>query len=264
MSILAPKLSKELEVIKRADDISALVQGWKDEGLRVAFVPTMGALHEGHLSLMRLGLEHADRLVVSIFVNPTQFAPHEDFESYPRDVGADALMIEELGVQALYLPNEIEIYPDGDISSGVATGAAAEGLESDFRPHFFGGVVNVVSRLLLHVQPDIAVFGEKDYQQLCVVREMVEALDMGIEIIGGEIVRGEGGLALSSRNAYLSAKEMQVARQLNVILRSKHPTPEELLEVGFDKVDYVSERWGRVLAAAWVGSTRLIDNIDLR
>ena len=243
--------------------VAALVQGWKEQGFSVAFVPTMGALHKGHLSLVKLALEKADRCIVSIFVNPTQFAPHEDFDSYPRDVKGDIGLLEETGAHAVYLPSEDAVYPDGAMNSDIKAGAAAEGLEGDFRPHFFDGVVNVVRRLFAHVQPDIAVFGEKDYQQLCVVREMVEMLALPIDIIGAPIIRDESGLALSSRNAYLDKAQLEIARALNVILREKPPedAAQALLDAGFDKVDYVAERGGRVLAAAWIGKTRLIDNM---
>ncbi len=232
----------------------------------VCFVPTMGALHAGHLSLVTLAKGSADHVIVSIFVNPTQFAPHEDFDSYPRHEDADAQMLLEAGVDILFLPDDNVLYPEGRETSFQA-GEAAQGLETDFRPHFFGGVVNVVSRLFNAVKPDMAVFGEKDYQQLQVIREMVDQYDMGIEIIGAPIARDECGLALSSRNAYLSADELMVARRLNVILKEAASSDDvdtaqqALLDAGFDKVDYVARRWGRILGAAYIGKTRLIDNM---
>ncbi|MGB0718859.1 MAG: pantoate--beta-alanine ligase [Bdellovibrionales bacterium] len=246
--------------------------------VRIGFVPTMGALHEGHLSLVRLARRRADTVIVSIFVNPTQFAPDEDFDAYPRHVERDLAMLEAAGVDCVFLPREVDIYPDGPQVS-IKAGAAAQGLESDFRPHFFDGVCSVVHRLFTIVRPDLAVFGEKDYQQLMVIREMVAAHHMGIEIIGGPIVRDSYGLALSSRNAYLSADELAIARQLNIILssRAKDPRSEvkgsdqipplaslgrnDILGAGFDKVDYIESRWNRILAAAWIGKTRLIDNM---
>lgn len=241
----------------------------------LAFVPTMGALHAGHLSLVDEARKHGS-VAVSIFVNPTQFAPHEDFDAYPRDAESDIAQLE--GVDLVYLPRVEDLYPTGAVSD-VTAGEAAEGLETDFRPHFFDGVCSVVKRLFDQVQPDVAIFGEKDYQQLMVIREMVETLGMDIEIIGAPIVRDEFGLALSSRNAYLSAEELGIARQLNVILKdtaSSYPSggserlqcallamaKGRLLEAGFDKIDYIEERWGRILAAAWLGKTRLIDNIQ--
>jgi pantoate--beta-alanine ligase len=246
-----------------AESLQDTVTRWKDNGRRVAFVPTMGALHEGHLSLIKLALDNADRVAVSIFVNPTQFAPHEDFASYPRDEESDLRKLQAAGAHLAYLPPESEIYPYGP-ETDIKPGKAAEGLESDFRPHFFGGVVNVVYRLFEQVKPDIAVFGEKDFQQLQVIREMAEAQHLPIKTLGGEIVRDAEGLALSSRNAYLSKDQLKIARTLNKVLFAGGDTDamkEKLLANGFDKVDYVAERWGRILAAAWIGKTRLIDNV---
>ncbi|MGH1456769.1 MAG: pantoate--beta-alanine ligase [Alphaproteobacteria bacterium] len=235
----------------------------------VSYVPTMGALHAGHLSLVALAKSKAEHVVVSIFVNPTQFAPHEDLDSYPRDEEKDAQMLRTAGVDILFLPSEDVLYPDGH-ATHYETGDAAQGLETDFRPHFFGGVINVVSRLFNAIHPDIAIFGEKDYQQLQVIREMVDHYDMGVEIIGAPIARDEYGLALSSRNAYLSVDELDVARKLNIILRDTATSEDteaaisKLLDAGFDKVDYVAKRWERVLAAAYIGKTRLIDNIAVK
>lgn len=249
--------------IDKAAQLGDIITRWKNQGLRVGFVPTMGALHEGHLSLIELAKSKSDRVVVSIFVNPTQFAPHEDFDSYPRDTGKDLTKLQQAGVNMAYTPNESEIYPNGK-DTDIRAGHAAEGLETTFRPHFFDGVVNVVARLFNQVQPDIAIFGEKDFQQLQVIREMVKAQAMPIEIIGAPIARDAHGLALSSRNAYLSAEELQTARRLNKILREGADNPAQaLLDAGFDKVDYVEERWGRRLSAAWIGKTRLIDNVEI-
>ena len=236
-----------------------IIARWKQAGQTIGFVPTMGALHDGHLSLVEIAKQNADRVVVSIFVNPAQFAPHEDFDSYPREEAKDLVRLQHAGVHLVYLPSEAEIYPAGR-DSAVKAGDAAQGLESDFRPHFFGGVVNVVYRLFDHVKPDLAVFGEKDFQQLQVIREMVTAQNLPIEIIGAPIMRDDHGLALSSRNAYLSPEQLIIARSLNKIIREENAA-ENLLKAGFDKVDYVEQRWGRILAAAWIGKTRLIDNI---
>lgn len=240
--------------------LNEAVQAARAAGKRVGFVPTMGALHDGHLSLIEVAKQHADFIVVSIFVNPTQFAPGEDFEAYPRDTDRDVSILGSAGVDAVYVPHVDDVYPGG-AQVTVKAGAAAAGLETGFRSHFFDGVCTVVHRLFELVEPDVAAFGEKDYQQLMVIREMVAAHDMGIEIIGASILRDDHGLALSSRNAYLSKDELEIARRLNVILRGECPTPEALLELGFDKVDYIEERWGRRLAATWIGKTRLIDNI---
>jgi pantoate--beta-alanine ligase len=249
-----------MEIIKTRAALTECVDHWKNGGQRVAFVPTMGALHDGHLSLVKLARQHGDKVVVSIFVNPTQFAPHEDFDTYPRQEDADARLLMQAGVDALYLPARTEMYPNEEDCT-IKAGAAAAGLETDFRPHFFDGVVNVVSRLFGHVRPDAAIFGEKDFQQLQVISEMVNTQKMPIKIIGAPIARDEFGLALSSRNAYLNDQELQIARKLNVILREENAPEAALLEAGFDKVDYVAERWGRRLGAVWIGKTRLIDNI---
>lgn len=231
---------------------------------RIGFVPTMGALHEGHLSLVDLAKDTAEQVIVSIYVNPTQFAPNEDFNAYPRNTNRDVSILKKAGVDFVFLPHEGDIYPDGPQTT-IKAGPAAQGLESDFRPHFFDGVCSVVHRLFEIIRPDIAVFGEKDYQQLMVIREMVEMNGLGIEILGGPIIRDDCGLALSSRNAYLDDDDLIIAHMLNVVLRqNKGKDPafiKTVLEVsGFTKVDYVTERWGRILAAAWIGGTRLIDN----
>ncbi len=188
---------------------------------RVAFVPSMGALHDGHLSLVKEARAVADFVVVSIFVNPTQFAPDEDFDSYPRNINRDVSLLNSASVDCVFLPEIIDLYPNGPAPHLTATdfGDAARGLEAKFRPHFFDGVCSVVHRLFEIVRPDAAVFGEKDYQQLMVIREMVAGLEMPIEIVGAPIARDEHGLALSSRNAYLSAEELAVARTLNTSLR---------------------------------------------
>lgn len=256
-----------MHIIDNRADLTAQVQGWRSAGERIAFVPTMGALHDGHLSLVDLAKTHGQRVIVSIFVNPTQFAPHEDFDSYPRTAEADCEKLRGRGVDAVYFPQEDEIYQDGR-KSPVQPSDAAQGLETAFRPHFFEGVVNIVWRLFDHVKPDAAIFGEKDFQQLQVIRQMVEAHSLPIEIIGAPIARDTHGLALSSRNAYLSPDDLHIARQLNKILfavrdgdMTLEDAPDALLKVGFDKIDYVDQRWGRTLAAAWLGKTRLIDNV---
>jgi len=265
------------------DALNAHIAEAKAAGKRVGFVPTMGALHEGHLSLVRAAKKACDFVVASIFVNPPQFAPDEDFEDYPRDTDRDVSLLNGAGVDVVYLPQVDEVYPNG-VTVTVNAGKAAAGLETDFRPHFFDGVCSVVHRLFELVEPDAAVFGEKDYQQLMVIREMVEAHGMGVEIIGAPIIRDEHGLALSSRNAYLSDEELGIARTLNVIIQESSlqglslqssvqeldhmdkpcdDVKEKLLAAGFDKVDYIEERWGRILAAAWIGKTRLIDNFEV-
>jgi pantoate--beta-alanine ligase len=252
---------------------------------RVGLVPTMGALHEGHLSLVREARLHVDMVVVSVFVNPAQFAPNEDFDSYPRTLDAD---LEKLNREAelVFAPTARDVYPQG-YATRISVDGPGAGLESDFRPHFFSGVATVVAKLLVAASPDVALFGEKDYQQLQVVRRMVRDLGLPVEIIGAPTLREPDGLALSSRNAYLSPDERKVAGRLNVILKdaiirarqgdlryTEAWAMQALRESGFDTVDYVAirdaqtlapvtslERPARILAAARVGKTRLIDNM---
>lgn len=255
-------------ISRTVEELDTTLSSIRQNSKTIGFVPTMGALHAGHLSLVDLAKQHCDLVIVSIFVNPTQFAPHEDFDSYPRTEETDAKKLEAAGVDVLFLPTEAVIYPNGRDST-IKAGDAANGLESDFRPHFFDGVVNVVHRLFMSVKPDIAVFGEKDYQQLQVIREMVDRLSLPIRIIGAPIARDSYGLALSSRNAYLSADELDIARQLNFILRDAVRSGDigtanrDLLAAGFQKIDYIEIRDDRILAAAWLGKTRLIDNFPV-
>lgn len=248
----------------------------------------MGALHEGHLSLIKLARKRGDRVVASIFVNPAQFAPHEDFDAYPRTLADDAAKLANAGCDLLYAPLASDMYPDG-FAAELTLKGAAQGLETDFRPHFFAGVAIVVAKLFNRVQPDHAVFGEKDYQQLLVIRQMVRDLDMPIEIVAGPTLRERDGLALSSRNAYLSTMEREISAGLHEILSGfardlTHGTDWETAQgkalakaaSAFDRVDYIEarcadtleplpagrvDRPARVLAAVWLGKTRLIDNL---
>lgn len=265
----------------------AQLTAWRQEGARIGLLPTMGALHEGHLSLVRETGKRADKVVVSIFVNPAQFAPHEDFDTYPRTLEADRDRLAATGCDLIFAPSATEMYPRG-FATAIAVGGPALGLETDFRPHFFGGVATVVAKLLIAAMPDIAMFGEKDYQQLLVIRRMTADLGLPIEIAGGAILREADGLAMSSRNAYLSDSERKVAGQLNLILRAainrlhkgdairdaEVAAIQALKEAGFDTVDYVAVRDAqsleavtelsgpaRILAAAKIGKTRLIDNM---
>ena len=276
-----------LPAVYNIADLRDQVRQWRAEGLRVGFVPTMGALHEGHLALVKQALESSDRVIVSIFVNPTQFAPGEDFDAYPRTLEADAEKLSHVGAHLVYSPDAGEMYPEGYVTTVTLTGPT-HGLESVSRPHFFHGVATVVCKLLNQVQPDLAIFGEKDYQQLMVIRRMVRDLNLPVEIAGGETVREADGLALSSRNVYLNATERERAARLNVILLefadalasganvadAQHQAQLKA-QSAFDGVDYVVardaasldalpsgpiEREARVLAAVRVGKTRLIDN----
>lgn len=264
-------------MMQQIKDIQSL-QNFRNEAETLAFIPTMGALHEGHLALVKEGLKRSDKAIVSIFVNPTQFAPNEDFSSYPRTLDEDIQKLEKIGAHALWLPSVEDIYPNGQ-ETDIHINGMSEPLEGEFRPHFFDGVATVVARLLRAVNPDIALFGEKDFQQLQVVKKMIAQENIPVEIIGVPIVRDKNGLALSSRNAYLSADEYKIAIQLNVVLKElanglidEQAAQKKLLDSGFDKVDYCTDRNAetfkeenpnRVLAAAWIGKTRLIDNMAL-
>jgi len=275
-------------VVETIAALRAQVRAWRAEGLKVALVPTMGALHDGHVSLMRAALERADRCVVSIFVNPRQFAPTEDLDKYPRQLALDLDRLEKAGVHLAFTPGVDEVYPQG-FATSISVGGPSAGLETDFRPAFFDGVATVVGKLFIQSEPDLAVFGEKDYQQLCVVKKLVQDLNLPLEILGSPTIRDSEGLAMSSRNAYLSAQELEIARQLNKILRKAASALEggadeaatmaaarqDVLDAGFDSVDYVAARqsntlapWqqdtdGRVLVAARLGKTRLIDNVEV-
>ncbi len=278
-----------LSVVRAVADLRAVVGDWKRQGLKVALVPTMGALHEGHLTLVREAGRRADRVVASNFVNPTQFAAHEDLGRYPRRQEEDARLLAGAGCDLMFAPTVEEMYPDGFATSVVVAGPALE-LEGAFRPAMFGGVALVVSKLFNQVQPDVAVFGEKDYQQLMVIRRFTRDLDLPVDIVGAPTQRDGWGLALSSRNAYLSEAELEIARRLNGVLAEagvmaasgrplaevEKTAHEALLAAGFDRVDYVAVRRaddlapfegdvadapGRILAAAWLGQTRLIDNM---
>lgn len=271
--------------------LRARMSAFSDRRERTALVPTMGALHEGHLSLVRIANRAADRVIVSIFVNPTQFAPGEDFEAYPRDIQTDLDKLAQEGVDLVYLPESASMY-ETDHSTQVIVGDVGDGLETDHRPTFFHGVALVVAKLFNRVRPDFAIFGEKDYQQLAVIRRMVRDLDMPVEIIGAPIARDDHGLALSSRNRYFDDTGLKVARQLNhIMFEAQHAlqngaeveatlskTKEDLLSAGFSSVDYVSlanskslapQTEGhlteemRLLIAAHCHGVRLIDNCSV-
>ncbi len=255
-------------------------------GGTIALVPTMGALHDGHLDLVRLAKTKASHAVVSIFVNPKQFAPHEDFDRYPRQLEADAAKLAPLDANLIWAPTPAEMYPDG-FATRIEVAGAALGLETDFRPHFFGGVATVCCKLFSQVTPDLAIFGEKDYQQLTVLKQMVRDLNLPLTITGAPTRREPDGLALSSRNAYLSPAERAIAPALHramtayaAAIKSGTPIPDAttaasaaVLSSGFKSVDYIAVRDAqtlaepqansplRILAAAWLGKTRLIDNI---
>jgi pantoate--beta-alanine ligase len=276
------------QIVTTVAELRHRIAAYRQDDARVGLVPTMGALHAGHISLVTETQNRADVVVVSIFVNPAQFAPHEDFERYPRALMADA---EKLGLDGetdlIFAPSVGEMYPPG-FATRIEVGGPSQGLETDIRPHFFSGVAIVVLKLLLAAMPDVATFGEKDYQQLLMIRRMVADLGLTIEIVGAPIIREPDGLAMSSRNAYLSHDERRIAGQMNVILKGliaelrdgksiaavEETGKRALLEAGFSSVDYLAvrnaedltpldslDRPARVLAAATVGTTRLIDNM---
>jgi pantoate--beta-alanine ligase len=280
--------TKSPPVVRTVAALRAEVAAWRAAGERIALVPTMGALHAGHLSLVRLARQRAQRVVASLFVNPTQFAPHEDFAAYPRDEARDAALLAAEGCDLLYAPTADEMYPDG-FATTVSVGEVSGPMDGRSRPQHFAGVATVVSKLLNQCAPDVAVFGEKDYQQLQVIRRLVRDLDMPVEIVGAPTVRTEDGLALSSRNAYLSHEERAVAGRLNEVIRAAAQAVRDgeaigvvvthglaaLGEAGFTAVDYLEVRGAedlaclgsgpatapaRVFVAARLGKTRLIDN----
>jgi pantoate--beta-alanine ligase len=284
-----PLPPKPLPAIDRTvADIKTRVGAWRLASERIALVPTMGALHQGHLALIDAAKKNAARTVVSIFVNPTQFGANEDFGTYPRDEDADLAALAELGVDAVFAPPVEEIYPDG-FATTIDVAGPSEGLETEFRPRFFKGVATVVAKLLLACAPDSALFGEKDYQQFLVIKRMVADLGIPVTILGCPTVREADGLALSSRNAYLSPDEREIAPRLNhalvraaAAIRAGAPVHRVLSAAGNDlraagfRVDYFALRNAetlapvsdptkeplRLLAAVWLGKTRLIDNIS--
>jgi pantoate--beta-alanine ligase len=278
-----------IETISKLTALRARIGEWKRNGLRVGFVPTMGNLHAGHHSLIALARRHADRVVASVFVNPTQFGPNEDFARYPRTPEADAVGLQSAGCDLMWLPSVETMYPFGpettvQVRVPVVTGT----LEGAHRPSHFDGVATVVARLFNQVQPDVAVFGRKDYQQLAVIRYLARDLAFPIEIIAGETLREADGLAMSSRNQYLSVEERQVAPTIHhtlenmaAAIRARSPRTQvearaaaDLAAAGFT-VDYSVVRrpdlaepqdgvpGPRVaLIAARIGRTRLIDNLE--
>ena len=270
-----------LPTVRTVADVRAHVAAWRRAGLSVALVPTMGALHEGHLTLIREGAKLADRVAASIFVNPTQFGPNEDFERYPRREEQDCALLKGAGAHLLYAPGVSEIYPKG-FQTTVTVAKVSSGLCGDTRPVHFAGVATVVTKLLLQVSPDAALFGEKDYQQLQVIKRLVRDLDIPVRVIGVPTVREADGLALSSRNAYLSPEERRRAATLYRVLcavaagrATTDAARADLLQAGFTSVDYLEIRdaetlepaalspSARVIGAAWMGATRLIDNVSV-
>jgi len=276
-------------IFRTVKELRAAVADWRRDGLRVGVVPTMGALHEGHLSLVRAALANTDRVIVTLFVNPKQFNNAGDLAAYPRTEKEDAAKLAPLGAHMLYAPDGAEMYPDG-FSTTVSVSGVSEGLCGAFRPGHFDGVATVVTKLLLQTGADLAFFGEKDFQQLHVVRRLTRDLDIPTQIIACPTVREADGLALSSRNVRLSAEDRRKAPKLAEALfaaagRLAEGTPvakvlpqarDEILEAGYQQVEYLElrgeddlspltelDRPARLLVAAWIGGVRLIDNVPV-
>jgi pantoate--beta-alanine ligase len=281
-------MSRNPMVVRTVPALRRALDGLRARKAAVALVPTMGALHDGHMSLVRLAKRRAAKVVVSIFVNPTQFAPSEDFGSYPRTWKADVAKLAEENVELIWHPDVKNMYPERFATRIVPEGPASVGLEDRFRPHFFGGVATVVGKLFTQVRPDVAVFGEKDFQQLRVVTQMARDLDLGVRVIGSKTVRERDGLAMSSRNVYLSEAERRVAPTLHKAMKEAAgqlragsavetavAAGRTMIEDAGFKLDYLEVRHAetlepiaslkegpmRMLVAAKLGTTRLIDNI---
>ena len=278
-----------LVIVRDVPALRRQVLSWRAELKTIALVPTMGALHLGHMALVKRAQALADVVAVSIFVNPTQFGPNDDFDMYPREPEADYVLLRDAGVDLLFMPDMSVMYPKGFLTE-VSVPGVGEGLCGDHRPGHFNGVETVVSKLLLQCLPDIALFGEKDFQQLILIKRLAADLDIPVEVQGVPTVREDDGLALSSRNAYLSESERAIAPLLNRELMSAaediasgadlvarcDQVKSVLLEAGFNDVDYVEAREaatleplqssrveGRLLVAATLGKTRLIDNVQI-
>jgi pantoate--beta-alanine ligase len=286
----APSRPAALKTARTVAALRAAIAGFRARGETVALVPTMGALHAGHLALIAAAKKRCDRVVATIFVNPKQFGPREDFARYPRALAADRKALATAGADLLFAPGVEAMYPAG-FSLGVAVGGLSEDLEGRVRPGHFTGVATVVAKLLIQASPDVAVFGEKDFQQLAVIRRLARDLDLPVRVEGIATVRESDGLALSSRNAYLTPAQRRAAPALyRALARAAADVAEGRLDWpaiadaairairagGFDRVDYVELRDAatlapvedaakpaRVLAAAWIGATRLIDNVPV-
>ena len=283
-------MSRNPMVVRTVPALRRAIEGLRARKARIALVPTMGALHDGHVSLVRQARKRADKVVVSIFVNPTQFAPTEDFGSYPRTWKADLAKLAAERVELIWHPDVKTMYPEGFATRISPEGPATVGLEDRFRPHFFGGVATVVGKLFTQVRPDTAVFGQKDFQQLRVVTQMARDLDLGVKVIGSKTVRERDGLAMSSRNVYLSPAERKLAPPLYRAMKDSAARirdgenietalaggEETIRRAGF-VLDYLEARHAetlapigslgegpiRILVAAKLGTTRLIDNIPV-
>jgi pantoate--beta-alanine ligase len=276
-------------ILRSIAELRRTVNSWRKDGATVGLVPTMGALHDGHLSLVRRAREQCSKAVVSIFVNPTQFGPNEDFNRYPRDLTGDANKLATVGADAIFAPEVVEMYPPGAATT-VTVSFLTEGLCGPFRPGHFQGVATIVTKLLLQCLPDAAFFGEKDYQQLQVIKQLARDLDVPVRIEPVATYRENDGLAMSSRNAYLKPEERKLAPLVYKVLTAVAAEmkaggsataatargKQELLQAGFARIDYLdvvdastlkliehAEQPARVAAAAFLGQTRLIDNVPV-
>jgi pantoate--beta-alanine ligase len=278
-----------VQIIRELDTLRTVIADWRSAGERIALVPTMGALHVGHIALVAAARQRAERTVTSIFVNPTQFGPNEDLARYPRREAADAAMLEAAGCDLIWAPAVETMYPTG-FATMISVKGVSEGLDGAARPGHFDGVATVVAKLFGQARPDVALFGEKDFQQLAVIQRMVHDLDIAVEIVGVPTQRDEDGLALSSRNAYLNAEERLAARALPRALGEAAASiargddidhildlaRKRLADAGFSPIDYIElcnaetlepvrQVQGplRLLAAAKLGNTRLVDNLPV-
>ena len=281
-------MSRNPMIVRTIPALRRAVDGFRRKRAIIALVPTMGALHDGHVSLVRVAKRRADKVIVSIFVNPTQFAPTEDFGSYPRTWKADVAKLAAEKADIIWHPGGKIMYPDGFATRIVTEGPATAGLEDRFRPHFFGGVATVVGKLFAQVRPDFAIFGEKDFQQLRVVARMAADLDLGVKVIGSKTIRERDGLAMSSRNVYLLTEERRTAPELHRAMKESArllragaeigaamAAGAEIIKAAGFALDYFELRNAetlapitsltdgppRILVAARLGTTRLIDNI---
>ena len=288
--------TSSVQIVRSKKELRTKVREWHMSGLKVGMVPTMGALHHGHLSLIKEIHKHVDKVVVSIFVNPKQFGPNEDFDKYPRSETADIKKLEEVNTDLLYTPEVSEIYPEGFLTN-VSVSKITEGLCAAKRPGHFDGVTTVVTKLLLQCLPDVALFGEKDFQQYTVLKQLAKDLDIPTDVMCGKLIRDDDGLATSSRNVYLTPKERKIALEIPKTLQqiiseieggilsieeALEKGNQHLLDSGFKEVQYLEIRQSdnlepishtvaesspilaRVLVAAVVGKTRLIDNMPIK
>ena len=279
-----------MEVVRTIAELRQHTSRWRIAGQTIGLIPTMGALHNGHLSLIKLAQGKCDRVIATIFVNPRQFLPNEDFDEYPRNEESDIQKLIEMGVDLLFAPKAPEMYQP-DASTTVVISKLTDCLCATSRPGFFDGVGTVVTKLLIQALPDLAIFGEKDYQQLLVIKRLTRDLDIPAEIVGAPTIREADGLAVSSRNVFLSKANRETASKVFEILKKTataialgndvsvacEEARSELILAGFSKIDYFEARHsetleliqnfennGRLFAAVWLGSTRLIDNLEIK